>query len=427
MPSVSPALALTDHVSAPRLLSLIEDLARFGARSDGGVDRQALAAAEFDARRFLVGYAQSLGCDVLHDAAGNLFFRRAGLESAAPVLTGSHIDTQPAGGKLDGAYGVCAGLEVIAAMRDARVRPRRPLEVVVWSNEEGCRFAPGSMGSAAFVRPDRLPEFRATRDVAGISYGDCVDRLREAMSMYAIQTCDLARPIHAFIEAHIEQGPVLEQLRVPIGIVTGVQGVRWFRLYALGQAAHAGTTPIEYRCDAMRTLVAIASEAYAMAERTPDLRLTVGTLQLTPGSINTIPGEATMTIDVRHPRLDTLDRCANLLRNFCTTSQHGCQVTVKEIMALPTTWFDDSVKSSILQAAQAQRLAVREMISGAFHDSVHLAGHCPTGMIFVPSRAGISHNPDEHTEAGDLVAGARVLAGAVALQAGLLPDRETCP
>ncbi len=409
---------ITEYVSASRLIERVSRLAQFGARPDGGVNRQALTDSELQARRFLAEYARALGCTAFQDAAGNLFFRREGTDGDAPVLTGSHIDTQPAGGKLDGAYGVCAGLEVLAALHDMGARTRRPVEVVVWSNEEGCRFAPGSMGSAAFVDPARLPEFRAALDAQGVSYGECVDRMQRELADIPLRELQLGT--HAFIEAHIEQGPVLEQATVPIGAVRGIQGVRWYRVRALGQAAHAGTTPLEHRRDALRALADLAGRAYAFAERTRSLRLTIGTLQLAPGSINTIPGEATLTIDARHPEASALDACEALLSGFCAVPRHGCEVRFTQTMALPTTWFDDAVRASIREAADRLGLASMEMLSGAFHDSVHLAGHCPTGMLFVPSRAGLSHNPEEHTDAEHLVAGARVLAAVVARHAELV-------
>jgi beta-ureidopropionase / N-carbamoyl-L-amino-acid hydrolase len=418
--------AVVDYVRESRLLDLVEQLAQFGARADGGVDRQALTGAELEARRFLANHARSLGCDVLQDTAGNLFFRRNGSESGAPVMTGSHIDTQPAGGKLDGAYGVCAGLEVLAALHDMRAQTRRPVEVVIWANEEGCRFAPGSMGSAAFVEPRRLAEFRAVRDVRGSSYGECVDKTMHALA--DVPVCDLQRNVHAFIEAHIEQGPVLEQARVPIGAVVGIQGVRWYRVRAVGQAAHAGTTPLEHRRDALRALTDLASRLYALAEGSSGLRLTIGTLNLVPGSVNTIPGEATLTVDVRHPDASVLDCCAALLKDFCAQPRHGCAVDFVQSMAMPTTWFSDAVKTSIREAADGLGLVSMEMMSGAFHDALHLAAHCPTGMVFIPSRDGLSHNPAEYTEPAHLVAGARVLAAAVAKHAGVvMPQAPDVP
>jgi beta-ureidopropionase / N-carbamoyl-L-amino-acid hydrolase len=413
---------ITDYVREPRLVELIEQLAQFGARTDGGVDRQALTDAELEARRFLAAYARKLGCDALQDTAGNLFFRRHGSEGGAPVMTGSHIDTQPAGGKLDGAYGVCAGLEVIAALRDMRAETRRPIEVVVWANEEGCRFAPGSMGSAAFVDPGRLGDFRATRDARGTSYGECLDRMQRELADIPMR--DLQLEVHAFIEAHIEQGPVLEQAQIPIGAVVGIQGVRWYRVRAVGQASHAGTTPLEHRRDALRALTELAGRLYALAERASGLRLTIGTLNVHPGSINTIPGEATLTVDVRHPQESALDGCASLLTAFCAEPRFGCHVSFERSMAMPTTWFSEPVRASIREAADGLGLASMEMMSGAFHDSLHLADHCPTGMLFVPSREGLSHNPTEYTEPRHLLAGTRVLAAAVAKHAELVASPE---
>lgn len=416
---------IADHVSAARLAALIDRLAGFGGRPDGGVDRQALCDAEIEARRFLVGVARSLDCAAFQDEAGNLFFRRDGREALAPVVTGSHIDTQPAGGRLDGAFGVCAGLEAIAALNDAGALTRHPVEVVVWSNEEGCRFAPGSMGSAAFVEPERLAGFLETRDGDGIRYGDCVDRARAALDEVPVR--GLKTAMHCFVEAHIEQGPVLEQAGVPIGSIQGIQGVRWYAVRARGQAAHAGTTPLEHRRDALRALVDLAQQAYAHAERTDGLRLTIGTVEVEPGSINTIPGAAAITLDLRHPEAAVLDGFEVLLTRYCAVPRHGCAVDFDRSMAMPTTWFDDAVRRSVTDAAAALNLSSIEMISGAFHDSLHLARHCPSGMLFVPSRGGLSHNPDEHTDAAQLFAGARVLATLIARQAGIVPAHRPEP
>jgi N-carbamoyl-L-amino-acid hydrolase len=361
--------------------------------------------------------ARELECEPFQDAAGNLFFRRSGSDSTAPVVTGSHIDTQPAGGRLDGAYGVCAGLEVMAALHDMGARTRHPIEVVVWANEEGCRFAPGSMGSAAFVDPARLRHFRDVRDARGVSYGECLDQMRAHLG--DIPECLLERELHAFVELHIEQGPVLEQEHVPIGAVLGIQGVRWYRVRALGEAAHAGTTPLEHRRDALRALVDLANRMYTFAECNAGLRLTIGTLHVSPGSVNTVPGEAVLTLDVRHPEQVVLDACAAQLDDFCAGLRHGCEVDYSQSMSMPTTWFSDDVVASVRGAADDLGLVSMDMLSGAFHDSVHLARHCATGMIFVPSRAGLSHNPHEDTDSEHLFAGARVLANVISRHAGL--------
>lgn len=407
-----PCENLASHVSERRLSTLLAELATFGARGDGGVNRQALTPADVEARAFLADHAAALGCTAALDAAGNLFMRRAGTVDDAPVVTGSHIDTQPAGGALDGAYGICAGLEVIAALNDAGIETCRPIEVVAWSNEEGCRFSPGSLGAQAFVEPHRLETLAAAQDAAGVRYADDLAAMRRRLAHLPVQP--LGAPMHAFVEAHIEQGPVLEQAGVPIGIVAGVQGVRWFRVRARGRAAHAGTTPLPLRRDALRAVHALLGELYRAADEVADLRLTVGRIEVSPASINTVPGDSVVTVDMRHAESTVLDECEALLRGFCADERHGCTLSVEPLMQLATTPFDDGIRASLRHAANALGLPAVDIMSGAFHDSVHLAAHCPTGMLFVPSRDGVSHHPDEYTEPSLLAAGARVLAVALA-------------
>lgn len=405
---------LAQRVSQARLESLIDAMAKFGAREDGGVDRQALTEAETAARIFLAARAKSLGCTVAMDAAGNMFMRRPGWQSGPAVATGSHIDTQPAGGKLDGVYGVCAGLEVVAALNDAGTSTARPVEVVVWSNEEGCRFAPGSLGSQAFVEPGELPSLLDSRDGGGVRYGDCVAAMRQKVQA---EERPLGTPMKAFLEAHIEQGPVLEGAGKPIGIVSGAQGVRWFRVRAEGEAAHAGTTPLAFRRDALRALSGLMEKLYALAERSPELRLTIGKVEVSPSSINTVPGAASINVDVRHAEAAMIDACEALLRDYCSAARYGCTLAIEKLMSMETTRFDEGVQGSLRAASKSLGLASMDLISGAFHDAVHLARHCPTGMLFVPSERGVSHNPTEHTDPALLADGARVLALAVAQQA----------
>jgi N-carbamoyl-L-amino-acid hydrolase len=403
---------LAARVSEHRLSGLLAGLATYGARPEGGVNRQALTSADVDARAFLADHAAALGCRAALDPAGNLFMRRAGTADVAPIVTGSHVDTQPAGGKLDGAYGICAGLEVIAALNDANIETRRPIEVVAWSNEEGCRFSPGSLGAQAFVAPHRLDALAAAQDANGVRYADDMAAMRRRLAHLPVHP--LGAPMHAFFEAHIEQGPILEKADVPIGIVVGVQGVRWFRVDARGRAAHAGTTPLALRRDALRAVNALLAELYGAAERIADLRLTVGRIEVAPASINTIPGEATITVDMRHADAAVLDAAEKLLRDFCGAERHGCRLAVEPLMQLPTTSFDETVRASLRHAANELGLPAMDIVSGAFHDSVHLATHCPTGMLFVPSRDGLSHHPDEYTDSSLLAAGTRVLAVALA-------------
>jgi len=410
---------VASSVSAPRLLDLIDALAQFGARADGGVDRQALTVADIEARAFLVRHARSLGCTATRDAAGNVFLRRAGTSATAPVATGSHIDTQPAGGKLDGAYGVCAGLEVIAAFNDAALVTQCPVEVVIWANEEGCRFAPGSLGSKVHVEPDLLEPLIATLDSSGKSYAECVAKMGDMLA--DVPQVPLGAGLGLFIEAHIEQGPVLEARGVPIGIVTGVQGVRWYRVTAHGEAAHAGTTPLRYRRDALRAVAPLLETLYAAAEKVPELRVTIGKIEVRPSSINTVPGDAAITIDVRHVDAPRLDEMEAIIAAYCAKRRHGCDLACESLMALDTTCFDDALADTLRQSANALGLASLDMISGAFHDSVNIARQCPTAMLFVPSCNGISHNPNEHTDSDMLVAGTRVLAHALAQLARPVP------
>jgi N-carbamoyl-L-amino-acid hydrolase len=402
---------IVDCISEVRLSRLIAELATFGARADGGVNRQALTECDIAARAYLARHAGTLNCTTRFDAAGNVFFRREGSAEGPPVATGSHIDTQPAGGKLDGAYGVCAGLEVVAALNDAGIVTREPMEVIVWANEEGCRFAPGSLGAQAFVNPARLQALIASKDAEGVVYGDCVDAMRKALAGYAERPVGGA--LRMFVEAHIEQGPVLEHAGTPIGVVSGVQAVRWFRVNALGEAGHAGTTPLAHRRDALRALAPLMEALYRHADGLPNLRLTLGKIDVIASSINTIPGDAHLTVDMRHTDARELDRCEKIIDEYCASPRFGCELTVERLMALPTTAFDDAVRSSLRASAKSLRLDVLDMVSGAFHDSVHLAGHCPTGMIFVPSHRGLSHHPGEFTDPRMLTDGVRVLARAL--------------
>lgn len=414
--TVVAAQEVVRRVSQARLMALVDELAGFGARPDGGVDRQALTAPDIEARAFLAGRARALGCTVQHDAAGNLFFRRPGRATVAPVATGSHIDTQPAGGRLDGAYGVCAGFEVIAALNDAGVTTHAPIEVVAWSNEEGCRFAPGSLGSQAFVEPEALPQLLDATDAAGVRYGECIERMR--LQLHEVVERPVGMALAAFVEAHIEQGPVLEANGLPVGIVSCAQGVRWFRVRAIGEARHAGTTPLAHRRDALRAATGLMTRLYDLAEDLPELRLTVGRIDVEPASINTVPGAATITVDARHIDAALLDRCEAALTDYASARRHGCDVVVERLMALPTTFFDDRVRHSLRSAARMLGHESCDIVSGAFHDAVHLTRHCPTGMIFVPSHRGISHHPAEYTDPASLAAGAQVLAASLIHLAG---------
>ena len=391
-------------VSSTRLQGLLDTLATFGPSANGGMNRQALSEEDFQARAWLIDEARKLGCTVWTDACANLFLRRDGLEDLPPVMTGSHIDTQPTGGTLDGCYGVMAGLECLHALHDANVLTRRPIEVVVWTNEEGSRFSPGAMGSSAYVEPARLAAYRNNLDKDGVSVGQALDA--HALRFADIPLRDKIQT-HAFVELHIEQGPVLEQADIPLGVVSGIQGVRWYQVRCTGASAHAGTTPHAMRNDAMLLAMNTVRHIDALVDTLAgdDKRLTFGRWNVFPNAINTIAGEVTFSIDFRHAD-------PAVLAAF-DAQVSACLPATAELTSLfshAPTAFDPKVLSVLEQACDASGLPWQTLRSGAFHDAMYLAEHCPTAMLFVPSRDGISHNPLEFTEPTQLLAGAQALA-----------------
>ncbi|OTP75680.1 M20 family metallo-hydrolase [Caballeronia sordidicola] len=400
------ALKTACSINATRLLESIQTLARFGARDDGGVDRPALSTIDIEARRHLVERAIALGCTVRTDACANLFFRREGLQDLPPVMTGSHIDTQPTGGKLDGCYGVLAGFECLAALNDANIRTRRPFEVVAWTNEEGTRFQPGAMGSSAFVDPALLQHYGQAKDSNGITLAATLAAHRDAFP--AIKTRAVQENAHAFVELHIEQGPLLELADIPLGVVTGIQGVRWYAVHCKGAAAHAGTTPMHARHDAMTLAVAVRAEISALAHQLggDDTRITFGRWTVLPNSINTIASDVTFTVDFRHPDASVLD--AFDTRLSACIERHAA--TREALFTHPPVVFAPSVIRRVAEACNALSSPLMNITSGAFHDAMYLAKHCPAAMLFVPSRGGISHNPLEATDDDHLVLGTRALA-----------------
>ncbi len=407
-----------DHVDGERLRRAIAQLAAFGGREDGGVSRQTLTDIDLQARRHLVERARALGCEVRIDEAANLYFRRPGEQDLPPVLTGSHVDTQPVGGKLDGAYGVLAGLELVEALNDAKVRTARPVEVVCWTNEEGSRFGPGCMGSSAFVDPARLPAYRAAVDGDQVTFGEALDRALQQMA--DVPRRAMKQPLAGFVELHIEQGPVLERAGVALGVVTGIQSVRWYAVKARGVAAHAGTTPMEVRADAMAACIEVAHRLQAEAAKAAGsgLRLTLGRWVVSPNSINTIPGEVEFTVDARCVDEQVLARFDAGLRTIVAGHAWRGRMELQPLFARAPTRFPQAMLDVMAQACQrASRIAGKpspiELTSGAFHDAMYLADHCPTAMIFVPSKDGLSHNAAEETAHEDLVLGARALAHAV--------------
>ncbi len=386
------------------------DMGRIGGLARGGVNRQALSPEDAVARRALADWAVARGFLLAVDPIGNLYIRAPGNDpSAAPVLTGSHMDSQPTGGKFDGIYGVLAGFEVLEALRDRDVTTRRPIEVVAWTNEEGSRFQPGTMGSAVFAGAKPLDEMLAVTDRAGTRLGDALRDTLAATPEATARPCGF--PVAGYVEAHIEQGPRLENAGLPIGVVTGIQGTRWFNVEVTGEEAHAGTTPMAGRRDALTAALRIVTELQRLMHDPADIvRFTVGRFEVSPGAPNTVPGRVFFTIDFRHPDMAVLRDLGDRIPELCRQAAGNCPVTVQETILSEPVWFDRKVIDTVALAADRLGLAHMEMFSGAGHDARYMAGLCPTGMIFVPCEKGISHNEAENAKPGDLAAGARVLA-----------------
>ncbi len=399
-------------VDGERLEKFVTELSAYGGLSGGGLDRQSLTPEDLAARRLVVQRCRSLGAAPWRDAAGNFFLRWPGTdEGEAPVVTGSHIDSQPSGGNLDGSYGVCAAVELLAALADTGYHARRPIEAVIWTNEEGCRFSPGTMGSSAFASPSLLDEFLRTTDAGGTSFADALATLAEQFPDVPLRP--LAMPLHAFVEAHIEQGTMLEDTSSVIGVVEQIQGSRWFEFRVRGTSSHAGTTPRSRKRDGLAAAVEIASGIYAMlADGDQALRLTIGRLDVVPGSINVVPAEVVFTVDLRHPDADVLDDVETRLRALARPTA-GCEVDMVRTMAMDPSLFDAEITETVARSAERLGLTALRMASGAFHDALRLIEHCPTGMVFVPSKDGVSHNTAEYTDPDDLTSGTRVLAHAV--------------
>ena len=396
-------------VEEARLWRRHMELARLGATAKGGVNRQALSTEECAARALLAKWAEELGYALYIDDVSNLFIRREGKAPLlSPVLTGSHIDSQPTGGKFDGAFGVLAGLEALEALDAAGIRTRRPIEVVAWLNEEGSRFAPGMMGSEAFCGVRRLDEIVAVTDRTGVQVRDVLDTAIAATPGATRRT--IGFPVAAFVEAHIEQGPELERLGKSIGVVTGIQGVRRMRVRITGEEAHAGTTPRPARRDALWEATRAVSALHDRLYFDDDVRFTVGQMEITPNVPSVVASEVVFSLDIRYPESDRLGELEDQVSGICQGAMVACRAEVWTIAGAPSIWFDEAVTATIEDVAGRLDLACMRLFSGAGHDARQLSFVCPTGMIFVPCERGISHNEAENATPADLADGTRVLA-----------------
>jgi N-carbamoyl-L-amino-acid hydrolase len=413
MSTASEVLQSTQpHVNSERLWQSLMELAQLGATLKGGVCRLALTDLDRQARDLFVRWCEAAGCTVSVDGVGNIFARRPGRNNAlAPVMTGSHIDTQPTGGKFDGCFGVLAGVEVLRTLNDLGVQTEAPLEVVVWTNEEGSRFAPCMMGSGVFAEKFTLAETLAKRDAEGVTVGEALNAIG-----YAGTRAVTGHAVGAYFEAHIEQGPILEDQRKTIGVVLGALGQKWFDLNLKGVEAHAGPTPMHLRKDALVGAAAVVAAVNRVAlEHQPHGCGTVGCLQAYPGSRNVIPGEVRMTLDFRHLEPARLDSMIAEVRAVidATCAKHGLSFTLTPTADFPPLYFDQGCVDAVRSAAAGLGLAHMDIVSGAGHDAIFLAELGPAGMIFVPCEGGISHNEIENAAPADLAAGCAVLLRAM--------------
>jgi beta-ureidopropionase / N-carbamoyl-L-amino-acid hydrolase len=399
-------------INQARLWDSIMEMAKIGATPKGGCNRLALTDLDKEARDLFIAWCKEAGCTVTVDRMGNIFARRPGKNNALdPVVCGSHLDTQPTGGKFDGVFGVLAALEVIRTLNDLNYETDAPVEAVAWTNEEGARFAPAMTASGVFAGVFSEEYALSRADGDGKTIGEELERIG-----YKGELPCGGRSFRALFEAHIEQGPALEAENKTIGAVSGIQGIRWFECTVSGSESHAGTTPMPARHDALLGAARIVDGIHAIAmAHAPEAVATVGRLQVYPGSTNVVPGSAFFSVDLRHPDDGVLKDMASELEGLVNRITAGLALThdLHEIWYSPPIPFDASCIASIRQAAEEGGYAWRDIVSGAGHDAGNIAKIAPTGMIFVPCAGGVSHNEAESATPEDLAAGCNVLLRAV--------------
>ncbi|MEI8030514.1 MAG: Zn-dependent hydrolase [Comamonadaceae bacterium] len=407
----------TLRINGQRLWDSLMELAKIGATPKGGVCRLTLTTLDGQGRDLVTRWGREAGLTVTIDKIGNGFMRRAGRNnSLPPIVAGSHIDTQPTGGKFDGNYGVLAALEVARTLNDHGIQTEAPIEVAFWTNEEGSRFVPVMMGSGVFAKAFTLEHAYAATDTEGKTVKDELTRIG-----YVGPQEPGEHPIGTYFEAHIEQGPVLEDADVTIGVVQGVLGIRWFDCTVTGMEAHAGPTPMALRKDAMQVAARIMQEVVACALRhQPHGRGTVGMVQVHPNSRNVIPGRVKFSIDLRNATDAQVDTMADEVKAFAAKAavESGLDVKIELVSSYPAQAFHDDCKGAVARAAQKLGYSNMPAVSGAGHDAVYMARLAPSGMIFIPCKDGISHNEIESATPEHITAGCNVLLHAMLERAG---------
>lgn len=400
------------QVNGERLWQTLMDMAQHGATANGGVSRLALSEEDRLGRELFVRWAEEAGCQVRVDAMGNIFARREGRHpQLAPVVTGSHGDSQPAGGKFDGIYGVLAGLEVVRSLNDHGIQTDRSIEVVNWTNEEGSRFAPAMIASGVYAGVFDLEYGLSRVDANGVTLGQALAQIG-----YAGEHPCQVTPIHAAFELHIEQGPILEAQGITIGVVTGAQGQRWYEVELTGRSAHAGTTPMDHRLDALLGFARVVEAVNGLGlAQGAEGRATVGMANLYPNSRNVVPGRVFFSVEFRHPDEAVLAVLDGQLREAVQGIAEGIGLRwqVEQIFQYAPIAFDADCVATVRATCEELGLSHRSMISGAGHDACYLNRVAPTAMIFVPCVDGLSHNEAEHIHPHWATAGADVLLHAI--------------
>lgn len=404
-------------VDTERLWNSLMEMGEIGALPNGGCCRTALSNVDKEGRDLFVRWCREAGCEISIDRIGNIFARRPGRDNDLPAAaTGSHLDTQPHGGKFDGVYGVLAGLEVVRALNAEGIETRAPIDVIVWTNEEGARFSPPLAGSSIFVGKFDLETIHAASTWDGTTVLDDLESIG-----YLGTELPGARALDCLVEAHIEQGPILEATGRTIGVVEQIQGIRWFAVQVNGQDSHAGTTPMNLRRDALVGAAAMVTELNQFAENLDQqTRLTVGRFQVSPGSEATIPGEVIFSIDMRHPDAGMLERIDREVKKIIedAAKRYRLEATVDTTIDAPAVYFSGELVDLIRESAIGLGYEYLDMLSGAGHDAMNLAAVVPTAMIFVPCKDGISHNEAEYAKPEDLASGANTLLYTLVARAG---------
>ena len=410
------------RIDPERLWGELMETAAIGGTAKGGICRLTLTDLDRQVRDWFKARAEKLGCTVAVDDMGVMYARRAGSADVPPIAMASHLDTQPTGGKFDGALGVLGALEALRTMVEAGYETYAPIEIINWTNEEGSRFTPAILGSGTFAVVFTRDWATGRRDRAGVTFGEALD----AIGYRGAEPCG-ARRLSAHFELHIEQGPILEAENIEIGAVTGVQGMRWYEVTVTGQDAHTGATPMGLRKNALLGAARVIEAVEQIAQANAPLAVgTVGSIEVKPNSPNVVPGEAFFTVDLRHPEASVLDAMEQIfLRQLDAVCRPlGLDVKQAKIWDQPPVRFDADCVEAVRRAASDAGYSVRDIVSGAGHDSAYVARVAPTAMIFVPCRGGISHNEAEFTSQEQCAMGAQVLLQAVLRYDRMMAERR---